>query len=857
MHAETMTARWNAVCGDTPEAVAVRTRDREFTFAQAHALSTAWARALVDCEPDTSRAIALEPGAGAESVVAALAVIASGHPLIMLDPLLPEQRRTHILSLTGALRVDVPMLTELPQASHVTLPEPNVQDTAIIVFTSGSTGQPKGVLHSHENWINQAFEAKEALEIGPGDRVGMLLPMSFGAGLDVIVMSLLNGAGLYYWDPRTESTTGLAEWLSECGVSTAHCTPSFLRSWLPELTSVDAPALSSLRVLTTCGESIHSSDVSALRPHLRPDALYCSWSGSSETGHLAFNPYPSDRELPGGVVPVGRPAANKDVLILDADQNPVEVGCIGEIYVVSRYLANGYYGEDQSGVSKFAVQADGSTRYRMGDLGRFDEHGDLHLSGRSDDAVKIRGYLVEPAEVEAALRSLEWVSDAVVVADKTVPQPILIGYVAVGGSEWTPSAAEVRSALGQRIPTWMVPRDIVILAALPRNERGKVDRAGLPPVPTRGEPVPLRGPTETLLSFIWQPILGIEAVGRDEDFTALGGDSLAAAKMLGEVAEQFYIQISSAEFSQAPTIEGLAKLVDSAGRRRSPVSDSSLVPLRTDGSEPALFLIAGGGAPAAVFAHLVREMRSGVPVYGIQSHGLEHRGRADRTIAAAAARALRSIRTVQPHGPYRLGGYSFGGFVALEIASLLERAGEHVEIVVLLDAVLDGDVAAKVGALGSARLPISKRAKSRTAAELPQRETPQEYVPQNVFARLWSKVLMNSLVATAGLFRLRASAQWIVYYELSRRMLAKYEPSRHVGRVQVITASEPGDIGDRDVAAESKLWAVLAPDDLHIESVPGDHQSILRQPFVIRTAAVVDAAVSGRQGASNLGNERS
>lgn len=827
MSDRTVPRRWARVVATRPDAVAVATPDGSLTFAELDAA----ARHLAATLAGPANPVAVLVDAFAASFAAIMGVLLSGRPLVVLDPALPEDRRATILARSGA--VMLPDSAAAADAAGIALPEPRPHDPAILVFTSGSTGEPKGVVHPHENWINQADEARIAFGLSPADGVGMLLPASFGAGLDVVLMALLNGAALHHWDPRTEGLDGLAQWLSRTGATTLHCTPSFLRTFVAHLgrtgSTAAAPALPGLRLVTTCGEPVHGDDVRSLRPHLAPDAVFASWSGSSETGHLAFNPFPPDRPLPDGVVPVGRPAANKTVTVVGDDGAALGPGEVGRVVVTSRFVAAGYLGDIAGTLSRFTAAPGGARAYRMGDLGRIDD-GVLHLLGRSDDGIKIRGYLVEPAEVEAALRSLEWVVDAAVVADRSGDEPHLVGYVGTDADRWSPSPAEVRGALSERLPGWMVPRRIVVLAELPRTERGKVDRRNLPAPPPPPPRVRLRGTTEAALGRIWCRVLSLPEVGSNEDFTELGGDSLAAVTMLREVAETFLVEIAPSQFAQAPTVAGLAALVDDAAAGRRRTDASALVSLRESGSRTPLFLVAGGGAPAASLLPLVRALPDDVPVYGLQAHGLENRGVADRSVRANARRFVRLIREVFPHGPYRLGGHSIGGLIALEMAVLLEADGDRVDVVFGLDPLLEPSIVAHLTGTRARRVrtPRTGALPARQRAEGPATAKPR-------LERIQAAVVLHALMLTAGTVRLPASVQWTVFWELSSRFVRRHRPTPWAGRVHLIRA--------RDNTDPDAAWRLLAAGDLRCHTVGGDHHSMIRQAHVTETAAVIAAGL--------------
>jgi acyl-coenzyme A synthetase/AMP-(fatty) acid ligase len=280
------------------------------------------------------------------------------------------------------------------------------------VFTSGSTGEPKGVAWTNATLLNDAHAGRERLGFAPGDRTALVLPLAFAAGLTVVVFALLNGAGVYAYDPRVLGLRDLAAWLTSQRLTTLHATPSLLRSLLGALEPDQV--LPDLRLVTTCGEPVYGYDVVALRPHLAPEAMFVNWSGSSEVASLAFFEVAPGAPVCDGVLPVGWPAAGKDITIVDEAGVPVPTGETGEVMVTSAYMSAGYWPPNADMAARFTPLPDGRTAFSTGDLGRIDDDGAVALLGRRDAAAKIRGYLVEPSEVEAALLAIDEVVDAVV-----------------------------------------------------------------------------------------------------------------------------------------------------------------------------------------------------------------------------------------------------------------------------------------------------------------------------------------------------------------------------------------------------------------------------------------------------------
>ncbi|MEO9329213.1 non-ribosomal peptide synthetase [Gordonia aurantiaca] len=833
-----MSARWRTVAAARGDAIALRTPEEDISYADAAVRVEERARRIAAMTAP-GQPVAVEVESDIDSVITMLAVWCSGRPLVVLDPLLPAERRTALLGRSGAKCYTADEEHRVTPVAE--LPEPAPTDPAILLFTSGSTGVPKGVVLPHDLFTNNTRDGRRFMGFGPDDRVAVLLPLTFGGGMDTLTMSLFNGATLLLWDVRRRTTADLREWLDTQGVTTAHCTPSLLRAWLTDLGPDDA--IDTLRLLSACGEPSHRDDIRRMRETIGPRATFCCWAGASEIGNLAFNLFPPDVEIPEGAIPVGTPA--KTVRIVDENGADVPAGSTGEVVVESAYVATGYHENPEMTAARFETLPDGRRRYRSGDLGRFDDNGRLTLIGRGDDAVKIRGYLVEPLEVESAIRSLPWTTDAAVTANREESR--LTAHVAVDPNKWQPSPAEIRQELAKTLAPWMIPRDIVVVASIPRNERGKVDRAALPPTPPRPEPEPPRGFTEMALHHYWCEILGLEpqAVGRHDDFVELGGDSLAASKMITEVRHHLQLDLTTAMLAEAPTIAEFAQRIEAAAKERSKnATGATLIRLRKGTGTP-IFLICGAGSLASSLTQVVRSLSTGRPVYVIQSRGIEKRALADHSIRAMARRAISDIRSVQPHGPYQLAGYSLGGFVAVEVAARLSRAGETCDTVAVLDSSIDPVLAQRLSGNGPGPVERVRSAlKSLTApgGMLPDRTGSDEEKPtgpplQNAVQEL----AINALMLTAGLVSLPTPVQWLVFFRLGTRMIRRHRPTPYSGPITVLrTRSNPDD---------PAMWRYFTTGKIEIVEIEGEHISMIRPPFAATTAKALDRVIE-RESAS-------
>ncbi|MFT4086696.1 MAG: alpha/beta fold hydrolase [Gordonia sp. (in: high G+C Gram-positive bacteria)] len=792
-------------------------------------------RRTVDAAPEGRPIAVALPGAqrsADDSVVDAvarlLAVLVSGRTAVPLDGSLPPARRQYVVDRSGALLLgDDPALRAAPSPVAAL-------DCAVLMFTSGSTGVPKAVRQGHRMWRHQVEELSADLDIGPGRRVLSALPVSFGGGLDIALTALFSGACLVLTDPRRDGVDGLWRALAAHPPHGLHLSPALLRAFTAQAAaSGDSAGCDGLDLVCTCGEAPDASDVAALRAVL-PAVTYINRAGSSETGNLAFNAFPPDRAVPPGTLIPGRLAATKSVVVHDVDDGRLlPAGSVGRLEVHSPFLADGYLADGR--LVDFPCDDDGVRRHALGDAGSVVD-GELRFAGRLDDALKIRGYLVDVSEVTAAVRSADGVADAVVVARRD-PQPELVAYLQPFAGQRPPSTAQIRAHVASVLPPWMHPAHLVLIGELPRTERGKVDRTALPEPPRR----PLhRAPatrTEKLLAPLWEDLLHVDDVGGADDFTALGGDSLTAVALLDRLEEAFSVRLPLAALSGAGTLTELAVAIDSHSAGGAPSGDVVELSSADSARSPILFAFAGAGEAAHAFTPLARRL-PGFRVIGVQSHALDRRGLPDWTVGRAVRRALRQVRTASPSGPYRFVGHSLGGVVAMEVARRLTAVGETVEHIVCLDTVLDDGLRARSPIVFP---PLRQAQGAGTRAETSQETSLTDHATPDR-AAVWKTRLA---LLTAGWIQRPADVQWPLFHELGRRSALLHRLTPWDGPVTVVVAEENDD--------PLEWWPLVATDCRGVRRVPGDHTGMLRPPHVTATAQVVAGALAAHQDVSHTG----
>lgn len=822
---DTLMSRYREVADDLPDAVALCAGGTSLTFEELLHRAHSQARKIATLFPDDARPLAVDTDNTSGSIVLMLAVIAAGHPLVPLDPMLPVERRATIADRAGATTIDTATVAATID-SCMPLPTLSGDHTAVINYTSGSTGTAKGVILSHRMCLTKAYEVATALALRPQDRVGNSLPVSFGAGLNTLFAGLLSGAAVHCRDPRSVVPTGIVDWIAAHSLTTLHCSSSLLRTIAA--TDHGRDGLPSLRVVTTYGESLHSEDVDRFRQQFDGRATVVNWYATTEAGAVSYNEFPPERTLPTGFLPAGRTVPGKLVEVVTADGSLCAPHTVGEVRVTATCLADGYLGDAGPDSRRFTALDDGAFRYRTGDLGRFDEHGMLHLAGRIDDAVKVRGYLVEPAEIETALRAMPEIGDVVVIARHSGTDTDLVAYVCPSRGR-LPSVGDIRASLRRTLPEWMVPTHIVALDSMPRNERGKVDRTALPEPADRRVERTAVGPTEYIVGEAARAAIGLDSIGRDEDFLALGGDSLTTTAMLAQLRAGLRVDLTAEDVFAATTVRTLAATVDArlrdaaTVRRRTSGEHDVLVPLRTEGSKAPIFLIGGAGVGAMAFLNLVKHLDDDHPVYALQAHGRGKRGLPDRTVRRTASRYVDAILTVQPEGPFHLIGHSLGGWIAIAMAERLRDQGLGAPHLLLLDTRLFRHLLDKLP--GGTDVPAAPPARTREEAGF--------HLGRRGTAALWIRMQF------AGLLRYPTTMEWLVFASIGYVALNKHVPTPWSGSMTVVRTAEN--------VKDARSWQTVARGELTFVDITGDHGDMLSDPMAEELAKIIDDTVgSGR-----------
>ena len=699
----------------TPDAIAVVLEDRQLTYDELNRQANQLANhlRLLGVGPEVPVAICLKHSV--EMVVGLLGILKAGGVYVPLDPAYPKERlafmledaKVPVILTQGALLAGLPehhanvvcldsdweAITQKSAENPIcfTMPE----NLAYVIYTSGSTGQPKGVLVSHASTAEHCLNVQRYYELDSSDRVLQFASMSFDLSLEQIFPTLIVGATLVLMSTDVWHTTDLHKRSSEFRLTVLNIPTGYwqelTREWadLSELVPNIQP-----RVFVVGGDTMlpefldlwHRTPMSSIR--------LINAYGPTETTitATAFDIAPRLRE-PSALqrIPIGRPLANRATYILNKYGDPVPVGVPGELYIGGHCLARGYLKRPDLTAQNFVPDPfssePGTRLYKTGDLARYLSDGNIEFLGRIDDQVKVRGFRIELGEIEAALRQHPAVRETVVLARENAPgEKHLVAYVVAQG-ESPPTASELRVFLKEKLPDYMMPAVFVPLAALPLMPNGKVNRSALPePGRTRSEPgrafVAPRNPLELQITSLWEEVLGIRPIGVTDNFFELGGHSLAAVRLFALIERRLGKKVPLATVFQGATVEHLAKIL--AQYAQAP-SHSSLVAIQPGGNRRPFFLIHPAGGHVFPYVHLAHHLGSDQPSYGLQARGLEEGQEPHSRIEDMAAYYIEALRTVQPWGPYLLGGWSMGGVVALEMAQQFRAQGQRVALLALLD----------------------------------------------------------------------------------------------------------------------------------------------------------------------------
>lgn len=704
----TVFERFAKIARAYPDALAYVHGTVSLNYAQLAAKAEAVRRHILAAGPAAPGFVAILTADRVHALTAFLGAAGSGHAYVPLDANDPDNRLALLLADVGpfAILTDAALrpraeslaggkatIIDLDNlgivAGGAAAGPPVSPDSLLYVsYTSGSTGVPKGVCQTHRNLIFFVDAYIAAMELGAGDRISWLFAPGASASNMDIYGAVFSGAQLCPFDLKTQSFAILAQWLDDRGIAVLHTVPTVARELVRAIPR--ERMFDSVRVIDLAGEMLFASDVARMRPHFPPGCRILNRLAATEASFIASLEVTAAHDSAEGALPVGKPIDGVEIAIVRDDGALADAGETGAIAIASRHLCTGYIKRPDLDAEHFSDLAGrpGWRQYRSADLGFIDRAGDLHFIGRSGSRIKLRGQAVDLAEVETALYDCPGVTGAVVLprAEAGAEAREIIAYLTLAEGA-AREAGDIRKQLAQALPAYMLPSGYVFLDSFPSTATAKTDRAALAALDlsqVRFRPgyVPPEDAIEERVAAIFAEVLGCPAVGRFDDFFLLGGDSLALVNLQILATDAFGRQFSG--LHEDATVKGIAQALrdtDTGDEIYAPI----VLPIRTAGSAPPLFIVHGRRGQAHVGPQFLALLGPDQPLYALQARGLDGRHKPHQTIAAMAADYVAAIRTVQPHGPYFLGGLCAGCFVTLEMVRLLRQQGETIYPPLLID----------------------------------------------------------------------------------------------------------------------------------------------------------------------------
>jgi amino acid adenylation domain-containing protein len=886
---QSIAARFASQVAQYPERLAVKSTNHQWTYEDLDATSTQVAQSILRLRGDGEERIALLFEHDAPMIAGMFGALQAGKTYVPLDPHHPAERLRQIvehseatalltnsknLALARELAIDGVQLINIDvvdaSAAHIALPAIEPDRLAYILYTSGSTGQPKGVMQNHRNVLHYIRVYSNSLHLNADDRLTLLSSYCFDAAVMDIYGALLNGATLCPIDIKED---GLADQrLIDEEITVYHSTPTVYRYFVNTLNDhTDFPRV---RLIVLGGEEVKRTDVELYKKHFSDNCLFVNGLGPTEATVSLQNFIDKETAVSSESVPVGFPVADTELLLLNEAGQPSEI--FGEIAIKSAHVAVGYWRNTEATAAAFSTSPMASGRslsptvregsnvhriYRTGDMGRRLPGGSIKFEGRKDFQIKIRGFRVELGEIESALAQHAHVRESVVVAKENgTGDKRLIAYVVP--REQASINGELREFLKQKLPEYMVPSSFVVLDSLPLTASGKLNRRALPAPDDlnnrqAGQAATSSAPqtqTEKLLATIWSDLLDVSEIGINDNFFELGGHSLLAVRFFAQVEKRFGKCLPLATLFQAPTIAQLAAILEKDLQKNLTAEWSSLVAInpveaaRDTSSRPAFFCVHALGGNVLEYYALAHYLGKAQPFYGLQSAGLDRKHAPHTRVEDMAAHYLKEMRELQPAGPYFIGGRSLGGMIAFEMARQLRAQGEEIGLLALLDTYPSG-YAKLLRDQATLRAGLD-RAVSRTKAHLSNLRSLSlqdkflylaaklKFAPRKMKSHVWRRVY--SSFANLGRPLPRALQD---IKELNSLAVREYVPQVYDGHVTLFWASS-------DLRASVDFvegWRALAGGGIEVHEIPGSHLDIVKEPHVRELANKLSSSLEQAQ----------
>jgi aspartate racemase len=821
----------------TPNAVAVVSEFGQLTYVELDRRANQLAHHLQEFGIGPGDVVGLCVERSPEMLVSLLGILKAGGVYLPLDPSYPDERLSFMLE-DGKAKV---LLTQqhledkLPPHIAKTVfidrdweaiarksedsfeTAATTENLAYVMYTSGSTGNPKAVGITHQSVLRLVKQTNYA-RLGADEVFMQFAPLSFDASTFEIWGSLLNGGQLVVMPPGLVSLAQLGEAIKHYGVTTLWLTAGLFQ----QMVETELESLRGVRQLLAGGDALSIPHVEQVARELR-DCQLINGYGPTENTTFTCCYRVQHGERFAGSVPIGFPISNTQVYILDDELEPVPIGVVGELYTGGAGLAIGYLNDAALTAQRFVPNPfsdePGSRLYRTGDYARYRADGSIEFMGRVDHQVKLRGHRIELTEIEGVLKQHAAVQDAVVVMRRSEQgNKSLTAYI-VADSDLPESnlTGELKGLLKQTLPDYMVPAYFLFLEQFPLTPSGKIDRRALP-VPPETRPdleeahIAPRNDLERRLANIWERVLSVQSVGVRDNFFDLGGHSLLAVRLVWEIEKELGQRLPLVSFFQGATIEYHASLLRQDVRS---ISWPTLVKIQGDGSKTPLFCVSMPNVNALGYRSLARYLGPDQPVFGLQSQYPEDReGEHSRAaVSSIATEYLEALRAVRPNGPYQFVGLCRGAHIAFEMARRLEREGQEIALLGIIDTWVVENTYNYYWYLGY----YARRLGALTLGAVKKQFGSAKKTPDN-----------GSPIIPADSAEVKPKPIEVYFPGPG------YVPTTYGGRIAVFRSRQQPRNRIRDPHLG---WGKLARGGVDVYFIPGGHTSVLKEPNVQSLAA--------------------
>lgn len=686
-----------------PDAVALVCGKTIYTYEQVNTLANRIAHNLLQSGISAESKVVICMERSIEFIPAVLGILKSGAAYVPIDPKSPEERRIAMMkdldysliltdSRSKKLFPNHKVLC-LNKLSKTSVENPDIMYSqnrlAYVIFTSGSTGLPKGVEIEYSSINSRVLWKSAAYPLDSSDVILHTYSFIFDGSIINYLWPLCSGASIVIaTQEQLIDCSAILKLIREWKVTTMDMLPYLLEGLVDE---DEFHVCTSLKNVFSGGEALYMDLVKAFQKKYSAN-LHNTYGPTEAT--VEATAWKCKNDFCGTIAPLGRPIFGAQLYILDKDQNVLPIGVPGELYIGGIGVARGYLNDPKTTREKFIFSPfpdmEGTKLYRTGDLVKYQQDGTILFLGRIDKQVKIRGFRIDPNEIEFTLRTMKEVDSVIVTTRGDSLHKNLVAYVKLHKRvEVTIFNRLMKNFLNQKLPSYMIPQSVVILDAFPTLLNGKINYNALP------EPEQLikknvansrlkrLKPLERKLLKMWKKVLDCQDISITDDFFEIGGNSLLAMRLIVNIKYTIGISVPVAKFFLNPTVKKLAQFVHTRNTKHT--ASPIVVQMSSQGNKAPFFCVHPIGGNILCYNYLVQNWEQDRPFYAIQAHGLEDNQKPKETIKEMAKEYILEMRKTQPHGPYFIGGWSFGGLIAAEMAHQLTKQGEKVSKLILID----------------------------------------------------------------------------------------------------------------------------------------------------------------------------